>query len=98
MYKILRILQIICVTVLTSFVGTRYISAQKLFSVEHEYQADVKVFVVDAEYKADLVVFKTDKDFKAKKSENKGLWYICPCEYQADKKIFFVERESIRLT
>ncbi len=34
---------------------------QKIYSVDHEYQADVKVFVVDAEYKADLVVYRTDK-------------------------------------
>lgn len=74
-------------------IGVADTFGQKVYSVEHNYQADVNVFVVDAEYKADLVVFKTDKDSKAKKSENKGLWYICPREYQADKKIFFVERE-----
>lgn len=44
---------------------------QKVYSVEHEYQADVKVFVVDAEYKADLVVYKTDKDYRAKKTRTR---------------------------
>ena len=69
------------------------VSAQKIYSVDHEYQADIKVFVVDAEYKADLIVFKTDKEYRAKSSENKGIWYICPREYQADKKVFFTDKE-----
>ena len=30
-------------------------SAQKIYSVDAEYKAQVKVYVVDAEYKADLV-------------------------------------------
>ena len=56
------------------------VSAQKIYSVDHEY-------------KADLIVFKTDKEYRAKSSENKGIWYICPREYQADKKVFFVDKE-----
>ena len=47
--------------------GNFSLSAQKIYSVDHEYQADVKVFVVDAEYKADLVVYRTDKEYLAKK-------------------------------
>ena len=54
------------------------ISAQKIYSIDHEYQADIKVFVMDSEYKADLIVYKTDKEYRAKVSENKGIWYICP--------------------
>lgn len=67
--------------------------AQKIYSVDHEYQADFKVFVVDAEYKADLIVFRTDKEYMARKNENKGIWFFCPHEYQADKKVFFTKRE-----
>lgn len=37
------------------------VSAQKIYSVDHEYQADIKVFVVDAEYKADLIVLRLIK-------------------------------------
>lgn len=69
------------------------VSAQKIYSVDHEYQADLKVFVVDSEYKADLVVFKTNKVYRAKKEENKGIWYIIDKAYSADKKIFFVDKE-----
>lgn len=93
MYKILRLLYVISIAVLASFVGTGYISAQKIFSVNHESQADVKVYVINAEYKADLVVFKTDKEYKAKKEENKGIWFITDKKYRADKKAFFVDRE-----
>ncbi|MDE5773838.1 MAG: hypothetical protein K2H86_05225 [Muribaculaceae bacterium] len=50
---------------------------QKVYSVEHEYQADVKVFVVDAEYKADLKVFFIDKEYLAgwRKNDKKSLMY-----------------------
>lgn len=67
--------------------------AQKIYSEDKEYRADVKVFVVDKEYQADLVVYKTDRDYLAKKSENKGIWYFTDAEYRADVKIFFVDRE-----
>ncbi|MDE5958524.1 MAG: hypothetical protein K2G78_09525, partial [Muribaculaceae bacterium] len=50
--------------------------AQKIYSVDSAYKADVKVYVVDHEYQADLVVYRTDREYKAKKSENKGIWYI----------------------
>lgn len=65
------------------------ISAQKIYSIDHEYQADIKVFVMDSEYQADLIVYKTDKEYRAKVSENKGIWYICPQKYKADKKTLF---------
>lgn len=67
--------------------------AQKIFSTDHQYQADVKVFVVDHEYQADLVVYKTDKNYEAKAAENKGIWFFCNSAYQADKKVFFVDHE-----
>lgn len=69
------------------------LSAQKIYSVDHDYQADVKVFVVDSDYNADLVVFRTDKEYRAKKDENKGIWFFTDKSYRADKKVFFVDRE-----
>lgn len=71
----------------------RSASAQKIYSVERPYQANLKVFVVDKDYKADLVVYKTDKDYKAKANENKGIWYFCDHDYKADKKVYFVDKE-----
>ena len=49
---------------------------QKIYSVEHEYQADVKVFVVDAECKADPLVLKTDRKYKAKEEDNMRIWFL----------------------
>lgn len=66
-------------------------SAQKVYSVNYEYMADVKVYVVEQEYEADLVVYATKQDYKARKSENKGIWFFCSQDYQADKKIYFVD-------
>lgn len=82
---------LLIVTLATLSAITAY--AQKIYSVNHEYQADVKVFVVDKEYQADLVVYRTDKEYRAKASENKGIWYICPKAYQADKKVYFTDKE-----
>lgn len=68
-------------------------SAQKIYSVDKEYQADIKVFVVDKDYRADIIVFKTDKEYKAKANENKGIWYFTSSPYRADKKVYFVDKE-----
>ena len=43
-------------------IGVAYTFGAKVYSIEHEYQADIKVFVVDAEYKADLKVFLQTKN------------------------------------
>lgn len=58
-------------TFLIVFIRGIYAYGQKIYSVDHDYQADVKVFVVDSESQVDLVVFKTDKEYMAKKEENK---------------------------
>ena len=54
---------------LLSIIYVQTVSAQKVYSTDRQYQADVKVFVVDHEYQADLIVYKIDKDYRAKKSE-----------------------------
>lgn len=57
--------------------GTSAVNAQKVYSVDAEYKADVKVYVVDAEYKADLLVYKEDAEYKAgwKNSSKKAEMY-----------------------
>lgn len=55
-------------------------NAQKVYSVNYEYQADVKVYVVKNEYQADA-------------RENKGIWYFTKYSYQADKKVYFTDYE-----
>lgn len=57
--------------IISFVIGGAQAFGQKVYSVDHEYQADVKVFVVDAEYKADLVVYKTDKEYEAKKERTR---------------------------
>lgn len=69
------------------------VMAQKMYSTDSRYQADVVVYVVDAEYKADLIVYKTDKQYRAKGNENKGIWYFTDHSYNADKKIYFTDHE-----
>ena len=59
-------------------------SAQKIYSVDAEYKAQVKVYVVDAEYKADLLVYKENAEYKA--GDNDGRWYFVDAEYKAGWK------------
>jgi hypothetical protein len=63
--------------------------AQKVYSTDSRYDADIKVFVVDSKYDADLIVYKCDSRYDA--TGNKGLWYFADSRYDADKKIFFVD-------
>ena len=48
--------------------------AQKIYSVDKDYKADVKVFVVNSDYKADLLVYKVSSDYKA--GNNDGKWFF----------------------
>lgn len=90
--NVLHFLAIIC-SVIFPLGIPQLCFAQKVYSVGHDYQADVKVFVVDKDYRADLIVYKTEKSHRAKADENKGIWYFCSTPSQADKKVFFVDKE-----
>lgn len=63
-------------------------NAQKVFSTDSKYDADVKVFVADSKYDADLIVYKCSSKYDA--DGNKGLWFFADSKYDADKKVFFV--------
>lgn len=64
-------------------------AAQKIFSVDSRYDADIKVYVVDSRYDADLLVYKCDSRYDA--TDNKGLWFFVDSRYDADKKIYFTD-------
>ena len=66
-------------------------SAQKVYKVKYESQADLKVFVVDYESQCDLKVFHVKYESQASKE---GLWYSVDYESQADYKLYFVDYES----
>lgn len=68
------------------------VKAQKIYTTDREYQAEIKVFVVNSQYQADLLVYKTDKEYKARSSENKGIWFFVKQPYQSDKKIYFTDK------
>jgi hypothetical protein len=63
--------------------------AQKVFSEDSKYDAQVKVFVVDSKYDADLCVYKVSSQYDA--TGNTGLWFFEDSKYDADKTIFFVD-------
>ena len=60
--------------------------SQKVFKVDHAYQADIKVFSVQHAYQADLKVYTVNHAYQARED---GLWFFTNHAYQADKKIFF---------
>ena len=53
------------------------VQAQKIYSVNYDYQADVKVYVVNYDYQADLKIYFVDYDYQArwKNSEKKHLLF-----------------------
>ena len=67
------------------------VNAQKVFSCNNRYDADIKVFVVSNRYDADLLVYKVSNMYDA--DGNKGLWYFCQNKYDARKKIWFAENK-----
>jgi len=64
-------------------------SAQKIYSCESKYDADVKIFVVESKYDADLLVYKADSKYDAK--GNEGIWHFVESKYDADKLVYFTE-------
>lgn len=76
---------------LIALLATTAVHAQKIYYVDHEYQADVKVYVVDHEYQADLLVYRVDHEYQA--TGNNGKWYVVDHEYQADMKVYVVDHE-----
>ena len=66
----LRILYIFCFLYLFSPFD---ISAQKVFKVEYESQADKKIFFVDYESQADLKIFIVDYESQAGWRNNKKI-------------------------
>ena len=71
-----------------TFVGSA--SAQKVYSTDHEYQAEVKVYVVDHEYQADLLVYKESHDYQA--TGNEGKWFFVDKDYKADVTVYALRR------
>ena len=66
-------------------------NAQKIFSCNNRYDADIKVFVVENRYDADLLVYKVKNAYDA--DGNKGLWFFCANRYDATKKIWFADNK-----
>jgi hypothetical protein len=66
-------------------------AAQKIYSCNNRYDADIKAFVVDNRYDADLLVYKVRNAYDA--DGNKGLWYFCENKYDANKLIWFADNK-----
>jgi hypothetical protein len=72
-------------------IGSTLASAQKMYSCNQAYEADLKVFVVNQKYEADLCVYRAAQKYEA--VDNKGLWFFTEHKYEADKKIFFANQK-----
>ncbi|HOV12262.1 MAG TPA: DUF6150 family protein, partial [Bacteroidales bacterium] len=59
------------------------LSAQKVYSCDSKYDADVKVYVADSKYDADLVVYKCSSQYDA--GDNDGVWFFVDSKYDAKK-------------
>jgi len=70
-------------------IGSTLASAQKMYSCNQAYEADLKVFVVNQKYEADLCVYRAAQKYEA--VDNKGLWFFTDYLNQSDKTLFFVD-------
>ena len=59
-------------------------NAQKVYSCNNRYDADIKIFVVENRYDAELLVFKVSNTYDA--DGNKGLWFFLYKQVQCHKK------------
>ncbi|MCB2208609.1 MAG: hypothetical protein KQH67_09980 [Bacteroidetes bacterium] len=64
-------------------------NAQKIYSCDSRYDADVLIHVVDSRYDADLLVYKEESKYNA--TGNEGLWHFVESRYDADKKVYFTD-------
>jgi hypothetical protein len=85
MKKIMSFLLVITAIVL----ACQPLYAQKVYSCDSKYDADVKVYVADSKYDADLVVYKCSSQYDA--GDNDGVWFFVDSKYDAKKKIYFVD-------
>jgi len=83
--KISTLIVISAVFSLLLFSSSGY--AQKIYSADSQYDADVLVYVTDSKYEADLLVYKVSSQYEA--DGNDGLWFFTESKYEADKKIYF---------
>ena len=67
---------------------THSATAQKVYSCDSKYDADIKVYACDSKYDADLWVYKVDSQYDV---NDDGLWFFCSSKYDAKKSIFFVD-------
>lgn len=79
----------ICAFVMIIMIAPLAANAQKVYSCDSKYDADVKVYVASSKYDADLSVYKCSSQYDA--SGNEGLWFFVSSKYDANKKIFFVD-------
>lgn len=76
-------------TLVTFLLFSLVSNAQKIYSCDSKYDADVKIFVVESKYNADLLVYKADSRYDA--IGNEGLWFFTESKYDADKLVYFTE-------
>ena len=75
--------------VISFFVISATVKAQKIYSCDSRYDADVLIHVVDSRYDADLLVYKEESKYNA--TGNEGLWHFVESKYDADKKVYFTD-------
>ncbi|NVO04099.1 MAG: hypothetical protein HXX09_15490 [Bacteroidetes bacterium] len=62
--------------------------AQKVYTVDSKYDADIKVYVCSSKYDADLCVYKVSSAYDV---NDDGLWFFTSSKYDAKKKVYFVD-------
>jgi hypothetical protein len=74
-------------TVIVLVFLSQQMTAQKVYSTDSRYDADVTIYVTESKYEADLLVYKVSSQYEA--GGNEGLWFFTESRYDADKKVYF---------
>ena len=64
-----KLASILTITIVAFIFSINTTSAQKIYKVKYESQADIKVYIVDYESQCDLKVYKVKYESQANKDE-----------------------------
>ena len=77
--------------ILTLFLSVSFTNAANIYIVQYLHQADIKIYVVNHKWQADLLVYVVHHNYEAKDKDE--LWHFVKYDFQADTKIFFVDKK-----
>ena len=83
---------IIVTTIIMLMIGCQTATAQTMYEVKYESQADIKLYEVDYPAQADIKYFIVQ--YKSQANEQRHHWYWCQYPSQAKYRVYWVKYRS----